>query len=107
MELIAKAVCEAHPCIAQEEEVRVLGIEKANFVEDFSFVEVHLRTDQRQVLTLELATDVLQESLLKLWEVLHSDRIEVLTESISLPIYGVRAVNHDNNCSISSCYLLR
>jgi hypothetical protein len=102
MDLIAKAVCEAHPCIAQEEEVRVLGIEKANFAEDFSFVEVQLRTDQRQDLTLELATDVLQESLLKLWKVLHSDRIEALTEGNSLPIYGVKVADAKVQSSIGT-----
>lgn len=41
--------------------MRVLGIERAGFADDFSFIEVQLRTDQSQGLTLELATDVLQE----------------------------------------------
>jgi hypothetical protein len=69
--------------------VRVLGIEKASFAEDFSFVEVQLRTNQSQGLTLELATDVLKESLFKLWEILHSDRTKSLTES------------YDTSCSAS------
>lgn len=82
--------------------MRVLGIEKANFAEDFSFVEVQLRTDQAEGLKLELATDVLQESLFKLWEVLHSERTKALTECNDVSIYAVKVADAKVQSSIGT-----
>ena len=67
--------------------MRVLGIEKASFTDDFSFVEVQLRTGQNQGLTLELATNVLQEGLVKLAAVLHSAQTDALTKGNNLDVY--------------------
>ena len=82
--------------------MRVLGIERAGFADDFSFIEVQLRTDQSQGLTLELATDVLQESLFKLWEVLHSDRIKAVTESKDESIYAMKVADAKVQSSIGT-----
>ena len=60
--------------------MRVLGIEKACFSEDFSFFQVELRTDQNQLLALEMATDLLKEGLVRLWDALRAAGMDGLIE---------------------------
>jgi hypothetical protein len=73
--------------------VRVLGIEKASFTEDFSFVEVQLRTDQSQGLTLEFSTNVLQEALVKLAAVFHSVQTDALAKGNKLDVYSANVAD--------------
>ena len=73
--------------------MRVLGIEKASFTEDFSFVEVQLRTDQSQGLTLEFSTNVLQEALVKLAAVFHSVQTDALAKGNKLDVYSANVAD--------------
>ena len=61
--------------------MKILGIEKAVFSDDFLFIEVQLRTDQSQPLTLEFATDTLQDGLLRVWQALQSAGTDVLVKT--------------------------
>ena len=60
--------------------MRVLGIEKACFSDDFSFFQMELRTDQNQPLALEMATDLLKEGLVRLWDALRAAGMDDLFE---------------------------
>ena len=60
--------------------MRILGIEKACFSEDFSFFQVEVRTDQNQLLALEMATDLLKEGLVRLWDALRAAGMDDLIE---------------------------
>ena len=73
--------------------MRVLGIEKASFTVDFSFVEVQLRTDQSQGLTLEFSTNVLQEALVKLAAVFHSVQTDALAKGNNLDVYAANVAD--------------
>ena len=61
--------------------MKILGIEKAVFSDDFLLMEVRLRTDQPQPLTLEFSTDTLQDGLLGVWQALQSAGTDALIKT--------------------------
>jgi hypothetical protein len=64
--------------------MKILGVEKAVFSDDFSYIVVHLRTDEPKPLTLEFSTDTLQDGLLRVWRALQSAGTDALIKTNDL-----------------------
>lgn len=73
--------------------MKVIGIEQFAVTEDFSDVQVQLRTDQKKDLPLEMTVAVLEDLLLKMNKVLNLARSQAYADGVNPAIYPARVVD--------------